>query len=296
MDRYRQMKVFDAVAQAGSLAAAARCLNVSPALIGRSVAALEARLNAVLLLRSSRGTRLSAAGEQFAGHCRLILQGIEQAQHSVAGLQASAAGTLTVALPQQLAHPLFMPIALDYLESFPAVQLVMRHCESPPKLLEEGIDIALVVGHLADFSGFAVPIGKAQPMLCAAPQYLAQHGRPQSPADLGAHRSIITTSAGQADWRFQCHTSAARASALHCTTQQAAITAAVCGLGLARCMHHEVYPQLQAGLLEPVLQAYAPSGLPMHLVYREGRRATARVRSFIDFALPRLRSHPILAA
>lgn len=290
MDRYRQMQMFDAVAQAGSLAAAARCLQVSPVTVSRSVGALEARLNTVLLLRSSHGTRLSPAGEQFAGHCRQILQGIEQAQSSVAGLHAHAAGRLTVALPQVLAHQWFMPMALQYLEAFTDVQLVTLTRDSLPKMLEEGIDIALVFGHLAASSGFAIPLGRARQMLCASPRYLARQGRPITPDDLPGHRLIVATSGLQAgEW----HSPPGR-PILTCTTQQAAIAAAVCGLGLVRCLSVEVYQQLQAGQLEVVLQGAEMPALPMHLVYREGRKATARVRTFIDFVLPRLRSHPAL--
>lgn len=263
MDRYRQMQVFDAVAQAGSLACAARCLKVSPVTVSRTVAALEARLNAVLLVRSSQGTRLSPAGEQFAGHCRQILQGVEQAQRSVVGLHAHAAGRLTVAVPALLVHPWFMPVALEYLAAFPDVELAILARDSPPNLLEEGIDIALVVGRLADSSGFAVQLGMARQLLCAAPHYLARPGR-------AAGKPILTS-----------------------TTRQAAIAAAVCGLGQVQCLSVEVHQHLQTGQLQPV-QAPAMPALPMHLVYREGRKATARVRTFIEFTVPRLRSHPAL--
>lgn len=263
MDRYRQMQVFDAVARAGSLAGAARCLKVSAVTVSRTIAALEARLNALLLVRSPQGTRLTPAGEQFAGHCRQILQGIEQAQHSVAGLHAHAAGRLTVAVPALLAHPWFLPVVLQYLVAFPDVQLVMLARDSLPNLLEEGIDIALVVGHLADSSGFAVPLGMAPQMLCAAPHYLTRERRaPGEP--------MFT-----------------------CTTRQATIAAAVCGLLQVRCLSVEVHQYLHAGQLQAVPDPAMPA-LPLHLVYREGRKATARVRTFIDFAVPRLRNHPAL--
>jgi DNA-binding transcriptional LysR family regulator len=263
MDRYRQMQVFDAVAQAGSLAGAARCLKVSAVTVSRTVVALEARLNAVLLVRTAQGTRLSPAGEQFASRCRQILQGVEQAQRSVAGLHAHAAGRLTVAVPALLAHPWFMSVALEYLAAFPEVQLVMLARESLPNLLEEGIDIALVVGQLADSSGFAIPLGMARQMLCAAPQYLMTQGR-------APHKPMLS-----------------------CTTRQATIAAAVCGLAQVRCLSVEVHQHLQSGRLQAVPGPPMPV-LPMHLVYREGRKATARVRTFIDFAVPRLRNHPAL--
>jgi DNA-binding transcriptional LysR family regulator len=189
-----------------------------------------------------------------------------------------------------------MPIALDYLAAFPEVQLVTRASEGVPKLLEEGIDIALVVGHLPNSSGFAMPVGKVRPVVCASPGYLAKWGRPQTPDDLKAHRSVLTTAAGQHnEWRFRCERATRLvkpAPVLTCTTQRAAIHAATLGLGLIRCMSYEVHHEVRSGLLEPVLSGFASQDLPAQLIYRDGRRAEARVRTFIDFATPRLRAHP----
>lgn len=296
MNRYQEMQVFAAVAQTGSLAAAARHLNLAPATITRTLAALEARLGTVLLLRSPRGASLSPAGERFAASCRLILEEIAEAEHSAAGIHRHPAGPLTVSLPLLLTHQVFMPIALDYLNAFPDVQLRTRTRESLPKLLEEGIDVAFVVGHLPDSSGFAVLVGHVAPIICAAPGYLSRWGRPDTPDALKDHRSVLATSMGDgADWRLHGNPSsrAARtAPVLTCTTQQAAIRAAVAGLGLVRCMSYEAHEELHSGLLEPVLEAFAAPELPAQLIYREGRKACTRVRTFLDFAVPRLRSHP----
>lgn len=296
MSRYRQMQVFEAVVQAGSLAAAARQLDQSAATIMRTIASLESRLNNTLLLRGPRGITLSHAGEQFAESCRLILEQTAAAERSAVGLHACPAGQLTVSLPMLMDQQVFIPIVLDYLTAFPDVQLVTRASEGVPKLLEEGIDIALVVGHLPNSSGFAMPVGTVQPIVCASPGYLAEWGRPQIPEDLKAHRSILTTATGQeTEWRFRCESSTRVVKpkpVLTCTTQRAAIHAATLGLGLIRCMSYEAHHELQSGLLEPVLSSFANQNLPAQLIYRDGRRAEARVRTFIDFATPRLRAHP----
>ena len=291
MSRYRQMQVFEAVVQAGSLAAAARQLDLSPATIMRSIGALEARLNNTLLLRGPRG-----AGEQFAVSCRQILEQTAVAERSAAGVHASPAGQLTLSLPLLMDQQVMMPIALDYLEAFPEVQLVTRASEGVPKLLEDGLDIALVVGNLPNSSGFAMPVGRGRPIVCGSPTYLAKWGRPQTPEDLKAHRAVLTTASGQqSEWRFQCERATRLvkpAPVLTCTTQRAAIHAATLGLGLIRCMSYEAHHELQSGLLEPVLSDFASQPLPAQLIYRDGRRAEARVRTFIDFATPRLRAHP----
>ena len=296
MSHYRQMQVFESVAQAGSFAAAARQLELSTVTVMRSIAELEARLNNTLLLRGPRGVELSPAGELFAASCEQILEHTAAAERSAAGLHARPAGQLTVALPMLMDQQIFMPIALDYLSAFPDVYLHTRASEGLPKLLEDNIDVALVVGHLPDSSEFAMPVGTVQPIVCGSPAYLAKWGRPQTPEDLKAHRSVLTTASGEeSEWRFRTERSTRvvkPAPVLTCTTQRAAIKAATLGLGLIRCMSYEAHDELQSGLLEPVLGSFAIQSMPAQLIYRDGRRAAARVRTFIDFATPRLRAHP----
>ncbi|WP_174824594.1 LysR family transcriptional regulator [Pseudomonas denitrificans (nom. rej.)] len=298
MSRYREMQAFDAVARSGSLAAGARRLELSTATVMRLVAALESRLQCELLLRGPRGVELSASGEAFAASCRQILQGIDEAEGSLDGLQAHPAGQLNLTLPLLMADRLFAPIALDYLAAFPDVRLVSRHREDLPRLLEDGIDVALVIGTLPDSSGFALPVGTVRPVICASPDYLTRHGVPQAPEDLKAHRIIVAGSQGAvSEWRFR-HQGAPRSvrfsPKLACSTTHAAIRAASLGLGLTRCMSHEAHAELSSGDLQVVLQDYAAPGLPVQLIYREGRRAAARVRTFLDFVVPRLRAHPAL--
>ncbi|MCW8158587.1 LysR family transcriptional regulator [Stutzerimonas stutzeri] len=299
MSRYRQMCVFDTVAQARSLASAARRLGLSEATVQRSVDALEARLNVSLLDRGPRGVTLSPAGERFALSCRQILEQTEEAERSAAGVHTCAGGKLTLALPMLMDDQVLTPIALAYLDAFPDVHLTTCVSHGLPRLLEEGIDVALVVGNLANSSEFAQSIGEVRPIVCAAPAYLAKWGRPQVPEDLKAHRAVLASNPGyDAAWqfRYERHTRLIKPTpVLTCTTQRAAIHAATLGLGLIRCLSYEAYLELQSGLLEPVLQPFAGPALPAQLIYRHGRRAEARVRSFIDFATPRLRAHVAFA-
>jgi DNA-binding transcriptional LysR family regulator len=298
MSRYREMQAFDAVARSGSLAAGARRLELSTATVMRLVASLESRLHCELLLRGPRGVELSASGEAFAASCRQILQGIDEAEASLDGLQAHPAGQLNLTLPLLMADRIFAPIALDYLAAFPDMRLVSRHREDLPRLLEDGVDVALVIGTLPDSSGFALPVGTVRPVICASPDYLARHGVPQAPEDLKAHGIIVSGSQGAvSEWRFR-HQDAPRSVRLSpklaCSTTHAAIRAASLDLGLTRCMSHEAHAELSSGRLQVVLQDYAAPGLPVQLIYREGRRAAARVRTFLDFVVPRLRAHPAL--
>ena len=300
MNRYQQMHTFAAVAEAGSLAAAARLLGQSQATVMRTIAALEARLQNTLLLRGPRGVELSPAGELFAQHCRQILQQTEEAERSAAGLHASPEGQLTVALPLLMDLQVFTPIALAYLAAYPDVRLAIRTSDGSPRLLKDGIDVALVVGPLPSSSEFALPLGTVTPVVCASPAYLAKWGQPQTPEDLKSHRTVVTTAPGyDTQWQFTCERGSRvikPAQVLTCSTQRAAIQAATLGLGLLRCMSYEAHDELQNGALLPVLGNYASPGVPAQLIYRHGRRAEARVRSFIDFATPLLRAHPAFLA
>jgi DNA-binding transcriptional LysR family regulator len=292
MSHHREMQVFLAVAQAGSLAAAARALQLSQATVMRTLAGLETRLDSTLLLRGPRGVSLSPAGERFAESCQRILQRVEEAERSVTGLHASPAGQLNLALPLLMMHQVLTPIAVDYLAAFPEVSLATLAREELPRLLEEGIDLAVVVGHLPSSSGFAVPLGQARPLVCASPAYLARWGRPASPHDLPAQRTIASSSTGHAgEWRF-ADGQIKLAPRLTCSTPQAAIRAALAGFGLTRCLSYEAHQELRSGQLVAVLEDFAAAPMPVQLYYREGRRAAARVRSFLDFAVPRLRAHP----
>lgn len=296
MNRYREMQAFEAVVQAGSLAAAARHLSLSPATIMRTITSLEARLHSTLLIRGPRGINLSPEGERFAQSCRYILEQTEVADRSAAGLHASPEGQLTVALPLLIGLQVFTPVALAYLDAFPDVRLIIQSSEGVPRLLKDGIDVAVVVGQLPNSGDFAMPLGVVRPIVCASPDYLAKWGRPETPEDLKAHRTVACTSPGyEAQWRFPCSDSSSLvkpAQVLTCTTQRAAIRAATLGAGLVRCMSYEASEELRSGLLEPVLTGFASVGVPAQLIYRHGRRAEARVRTFIDFATPLLRAHP----
>ncbi len=293
MGRYREMHTFVTVAQAGSLAAAARHLKLSPATVMRTIAALEARLHSTLLIRSPRGVRLSPAGEQFAQRCEHILAQTQVAERAAAGLHASPEGQLTIALPLLIDAQVFTPIAVAYLDAFPQVRLSIQACEGVPRLLKDGIDVAIVVGALPDSSEFALALGMVRPMLCAAPGYLARWGRPGSLDELKSHRAVLVPSTGQqAPWHSGSDRALKAARVLTCTTQRGAIHAATLGLGLIRCMSHEVHEELASGALEPILSDLAGDEVPVYLSYRHGRRAEARVRSFIDFAAPLLRDHP----
>ncbi len=299
MDRYHEMRVFQAVVADLSLAAAARGLQLSAPTVTRAIAALEQRLGVALLERSTRGVTLTTAGERFANDCRRILQEVDEAEASASGLHAQPRGQLKLAMPLLFGQQLLTPILLDYLNAYPDVQIFAAYLDRLPNLHEEGVDVAVHVGNLPDSSLFALKVGIIRRVICASPAYLAEHGVPEQPADLARHHLVHSSAdARLPEWRFQQQNgllTLAFRPRLSCATNQAAIAAACRDAGLIRCMSYQVHELFEQGRLRPVLRDFEPAALPVHIVYREGRKAAARVRSFVDFAVARLREHPALS-
>ena len=298
MDRHQQMHIFLAVAEDLSLAAAARRLEVSPPTVTRAIAALEARLGVALLGRSTRGVQLTAAGERFADDSRRILAKVSEAEASASGLHLQPRGQLTLATPLLFGQHLLTPILLDYLAAYPEVQILGHFMDRFPNLHEEAVDVSVLVGELPDSSLFALKVGSIRRVLCASPSYLAAHGEPQTPQALSAHQIIHSSADARLnEWRFNHNGQIQTVNLqprLSSATNQAAIAAAVAGAGLTRCMSYQIHRQLMQGQLRTVLHDFESAALPVHIVYREGRKAAARVRSFVDFAVARLRAEPSL--
>jgi DNA-binding transcriptional LysR family regulator len=191
-----------------------------------------------------------------------------------------------------------MPVVTAYLDTYPEVSVEIVMIDRIVNIVEEGFDIAVRIGPLQSSGLTAMRIGQVRRVVCATPAYLAENGTPQTPQDLQGHRVI---SAGQdgplPDWRFGGDRPATVriASRLAVSNIAAGIEVACQGWGLCRALSYQVAPHLEAGTLRTVLEAFEPDPLPVHLVHVEGRRAAAKVRSFLDFAAPRLRALPVLA-
>jgi DNA-binding transcriptional LysR family regulator len=289
MERYRDMQLFAALAGHSSLAGAARSAQVSGPTLVRAVARLEARLRVPLLERSTQGVSLTDAGNAYLADCVRLLAAVDAAEASAKGLHVQAQGNLRVFLPFLFSAHVMATVLADYLDRYPEVSLAAHYHDYYPNLHEEGLDVAILVGELPDSSLIARPVGQVRHILCASPGYLAIHGEPQRPDDLQHHRLIAT--AGQVHWDFQGCPLKARAR-LGCATVQGAINAAVHGAGVIRCLSYPVHEHLQSGQLRRLLPGFEQPPLPVHVVYREGRNAPMRVRSFVDHCVAALREHP----
>jgi len=292
MDRYRDMQIFQALSRQPSLASAGRFLGISGPTVIRAIARLEARLRVPLVQRSPRGIRLTEAGVRFMVDCSRILDGVSAAEASAKGAHAQAEGNLRVFFPFLFSRYVMAPLLADYLERYPGVRVFAHYHDHYPNLNEEGLDVAVVVGELPESSLIARPVGHVRNIVCASPGYLQNHGEPRHPEALKQHRLVATQAYSEwVQWDFQGSSIKARAR-LACTTVQGAINAAVQGAGLVRCLSYPLHEHLASGQLRRVLQAFEPPPLPVHVVYREGRNASMRVRSFVDFSVAALREHP----
>ncbi|SDU44707.1 LysR family transcriptional regulator [Pseudomonas yamanorum] len=292
MDRYRDMQIFQTLSRQPSLAAAARCLGISGPTVIRAIDRLETRLRVQLLERNTRGIRLTEAGARFLADCSRIFDGVSAAEASAQGAHAQAEGNLRVFFPFLFSRYVMAPLLADYLERYPGVRMFAHYHDHYPNLNEDGLDVAVLVGELPGSSLIARPVGHVRNIVCASPGYLETHGEPLQPEALKRHRLVASQAYSDGvQWDFLASSIKARAR-LGCTTVQGAINAAVQGAGLIRCLSYPVHEHLANGELRRVLQAHEPPPLPVHVVYREGRNASMRVRSFVDFTVAALREHP----
>lgn len=296
MDRLQAMTTFVAVVDSGGFASAARKLNQSPPVVTRAVAELEERLGLRLLTRTTRVVRVTDAGARFAEDCRRILAEIEEAETAATGTHAAPRGTLTITAPVLFGQRHVMPILVSYLEQFPEVDAQCLFLDRVVNVVEEGIDVAVRIGELPDSSLQASRVGRVRRVLVAAPAYLAAHGTPRRPQDLAGHVTVMASGISPvSEWRFN---DAGKPllqrlePRLRTTTNDSAIAAALAGLGITRLLSYQVAEQVRSGALQVVLQDFETAPLPVHVVHHEGRRATRKVRAFVDLAVERLRSDP----
>lgn len=292
MDRFHQLQVFVAVAEAGGFAKAAARLRASPPSITRAVAALEQSLGAQLLVRTTRVVRLTEAGRRFLERARQVLADLDGAEREMAGETGIPAGRLTITAPLTMGRTVLLPVISGFLKGHPRMTARLMLLDRQINLVEEGIDLALRVGDLPDSSLIARQVGEVRRVLVASPAYLAKRGRLSAPADLKRHSIIAFTSLQpNKEWIFGTGKAASRvtlAPRLEVNDALAAIAAAEADEGIAVALSYVVAKQIRARRLVPVLDSHGPPPVPVHLVYPESRLVAPKLRAFVDHAAPRL--------
>ncbi len=298
MSRLHQMSVFVATAEEQSFAGAARRLAMSPPSVTRAVAALEEQLGVKLLNRTTRFVRTTDAGQRYLEDARRILLGVQEADEAAAGINAAPRGHLAITAPVLFGKFFVMPYVVKFLALYSDVDVSALFLDRVVNMMEEGIDVGVRIGDLPDSSLRAVRVGQIRRVLCASPDYLASHGVPQKPEELQQHQIVVASGVSPTvEWRFgqEPNTKVVRIKPrISVTSNDGAIAAVVCGAGITRLLSYQVASLLSCGELEIVLSDFEPKPLPIHIVHREGRHGSAKVRTFVDFMVSALKNESVL--
>ena len=294
MDRLEAMSIVLAVAETGSLSAAARQKKTPLATVSRKVSELEAHLQTKLFNRSSRVLVPTDAGRSYIAAAKRILADVAEAERAASGEYTTPRGDLSVSAPVTLGRVYLQPVLAEFLAAFPEVDVQLDLRDRSANLLEEHVDVALRIGALADSSLIAVRIGEICRVVCASPAYLKSRGTPKSPDDLSGHDCIsYPPMQSPSTWRFKRDETeyvVPVRSRLVVSNLESACDAACAGIGISVAFSYHVAEAIKSGELTPLLQDFQPPSQPVSFVYSPNRFMPVKLRAFLDFALPRLRA------
>jgi len=295
MDRLDTLRIFIDVANLGSFAEAARRRRLSPSAITRAVAELEYQLSVTLIARTTRSLRLTERGEIYLQSCRQIVEDYDQAARVVRGENAEPRGEMKVAAPVVFGRLHVLPVVNVLLDAHPMLSIHLSLSDRNVHLIEEGVDVAVRIGELADSSLIATKMGEVSRVLVASPGYLAHRVRPASLADLADHDLIAFENMDtRSEWRFGADDGSVRVEPrLVVNSADAAIAAAEANRGITRALSYQVEAGVRAGRLVVLLQEFAPPALPVSAIYPARRIASANVAAFLKAARARFSAHPL---
>ncbi len=283
MDRLAAMQAFVTVADLSGFAPAARKLHLSPSAVTRMIASLEDHLGARLLQRTTRQVRLTDVGARYLERARRILSDVEEADGSAREERNRPSGRLVVSAPVGFGRLHVGPVMTAYLKRYPDVACELILSDHLVNLVEDAVDVAVRIGHLADSSLVARQVGEMRRIVVASPAYLKRHGEPKTPQALTEHQTIQF--GPSANWRFvqdgrdiELRPSPRFAS----NSADAALQYAEAGGGVTRVLAYQAAESLKRGRLRIVLAKYEQPALPIHIVYPTSRLLSAKVRAFID--------------
>lgn len=293
MDHMSSLQAFVAVVEAGGFSAASRRLDVPLATVSRRVAELEAHLGVRLLTRTTRHVAPSDNGRRFFETTRRLLEQLADAERAAAGEDAIPRGELVITAPIVFGRLHLVPVVTAFLQRYPDIDVHLIFSDRMLDVIEEHIDLAVRIGHLPDSTMIAATVGHIRRVVCASPAYLSAHGTPVHPRELAAHACVsFSRVATGREWPFivdgreRDFPIRVRLSA---TTAEAAVDAALAGVGITRVLSYQAAAAIRRGELDLILEAFEVPPEPVNLVYPHGRLVPAKLRVFLDFAAPRLR-------
>jgi DNA-binding transcriptional LysR family regulator len=295
MDRLECMRTLAAVVEAGSFSAAARKLGAPLPTVSRRVSELEALLRARLLIRSTRRLTLTDAGAAYVAAATRILEQVREAERAAAGEYSAPRGELIVAAPVAFGRLHVLPVIDEFLSRFADIDVRLALSDRNVHLIDDRVDVAARIGSLPDSSTMAMRVGSVRRIVCGSPTYMAAHGRPRKPGDLSQLACVTFDGLGSATaWSFRARRGRAEEPApirsrLLVNAAEAAVDAAVAGVGMTRVLSYQAAEALAEGKLEIVLEDFEPDPLPVSLIHPGQALLPLKTRSFLEFSAPRLR-------
>lgn len=297
MDRFEELQTFVRIVEAGSLSGAAERLELAKSAVSRRLADLEARLGVQLLNRTTRRLNLTEAGRQYYRRCQRILADLAEAEQAVSREHAGLSGLLRIAAPLSFGIQHLAPALDAFLEAHPQLRLDLDLNDRTVNLMEEGVDLAIRVGRLADSSLIARRLAPARMVVCASPQYLARHGEPRHPEELGAHVGLSYSNIPEGLlWQFSgpdgVPLNVRVPYRMRANNGDVLLRAAIDGLGILESPSFICHEAIARGELSLILADYPVREESVYAVYPAQRHLPQRVRALIDFLAERFGDEP----
>lgn len=292
MDTVAGIRLFIRVVETGSFSKASASVGLTQPTATKHVAALEARLGARLLHRSTRGVTPTELGAAYYDKCKGIVREIDEADNLAALMQARLGGTLRISTSVAFGRRVMTPLVLAFMRQHPQLQVELSFEDRYVNLVEQGIDVAVRMGRLADSQLGARYLGTNPWLLAASPGYLAEHGRPRKPAELARHAALVYSSVqGDDRWLFTGADGQPESvpvkGPLRSNNLSALLAAARAGLGVVVLPWYVAQESVKTGALVPLLERWALPAQEMHAVFPSPKLVPAKVKSLCDFLAPR---------
>jgi len=296
MEPLSALSAFVRIAETGSVSQAARDLGLSKSAASKKLAALEDRLGARLVNRTTRRLSLTEVGAAFLERAQRVLAELEEAEQAVGRLSAEPRGTLRVSAPMSFGVLHVAPALGGFMTRYPDIAVALDLNDRRVDVVEEGYDVAIRVADLPDSSLVARRLAPARRVVCASPAYWRRRGVPAHPRDLAGHECLIYTYLpAPNEWRFRDAGSPLTVRVdgrLKANNGDALREAAMAGLGVCLAPTFIVGPDLRAGRLAVALEAFEDPAPAIHAVYPHRRHLSAKVRAFVDFLAERFGPRP----
>jgi DNA-binding transcriptional LysR family regulator len=296
MDRIEAMAILLRIVDRGSFSAASRDLAMPLATVSRKVSELERHLGAQLLVRTTRKVALTDVGATYVASARRILDEVNETERLAQGEFHAPRGGLILTAPLLFGRMHVVPIVAEFLAAYPEINIRLLLSDRNLHLIEDHIDMAVRIGPLPDSSMVAARVGSMRTVACASPKLLARHGVPKSPEDLATMPCVNFEAMSQvAAWSF-CTKADRRImdvpirARLTVTTADAAVGAAILGVGVTRVLHYQCADAVTEGALRIVLAGFEIEPLPVHILYAARSALPSKMRVFLDFASTRLKA------